>query len=129
MFLLNKKVEGKPTLDLFSEVPEVNGFIPQVIVNGFQFPFLLCDIDNVGDDLLSWDDPYNSYDFWNLIYDIPSVAQKKREERELTANDAYVGDHVIDTVQLSSRTIDQKIFSIVKDWGGKTSKKSEKTVD
>ncbi len=84
---------GDPVPDRFSDLHEVIGYVPQVYVNGYQFPFLLCDTDNLrGNDLLSWNDLDRSYDYWNLIYDVPEVAAMKRRERELETDDAYVAD-------------------------------------
>ena len=76
--------------DRFSEVKEIFGYVPQMKVNGFQYPFLLADIKSLNDkDLIGWDkesDP--SYDTQNLVNDIQP-----------------------DTV-----SIDESLFSIVKDW-------------
>lgn len=108
---------GKPTEKRFSDVPTICGFIPQVHVDGYQFPFLLCDIDSVHQDLMSWNDPYNTYDFWNLIYDIPAVAQVKRQKRELTTNDAYVDDDE-DALEedIPEKMKISKLVSVVGDW-------------
>ena len=75
-------------------------------MDGYQFPFLLCGTDDINTDLYSWDDPYNSYDYWNLIHDIPRIAQK---EKELDSDDA-------DFENEASYNLDT-LFSIVKDWG------------
>lgn len=121
LFCSGFEVNGEPSPERFSSIPEVSGYIPQVSVDGYQFPFLLCDIDYISNDLLSWDDPYNSYDFWNLIYDIPEVAERKRKERELTTNNAYVGNDGVKklTKMESVRTAaaqNAKLLSIVQDW-------------
>mmetsp|Transcript_8946 Transcript_8946/g.9816 ORF Transcript_8946/g.9816 Transcript_8946/m.9816 type:complete len:380 (-) Transcript_8946:176-1315(-) len=107
---------GEPTPDRFSDVPSINGYIPQVKVPGYQFPFLVCDIDTINEGLMGWKDPYNSYDFWNLIYDIPEVAEKKRQERILHADEAYVGDEGLAKDISQKIKYDGQIFSIVQDW-------------
>jgi len=90
LFLKISQVSGKPMDDRFSEVKEIFGYVPQMKVNGFQYPFLLADIKSLNDkDLIGWDkesDP--SYDTQNLVNDIQP-----------------------DTV-----SIDESLFSIVKDW-------------
>ena len=101
------KESGTPTEARFSSIPDISGYIPQVNVDGFQFPFLLCNTDDIRTDLFSWDDPYNSYDYWNLIYDIPQIAQ---ETKGFDTDDANGEDE-------TSYNLD-KLFSIVKDWGG-----------
>ena len=102
-----KKTRGTPTEARFSDVPEISGYIPQVIVSGYQFPFFLCDTDGISTDLFSWDDPYKSHDYWNLLKDIPQIAQKKIE---LDTDQADVEDEVSFEVDM--------LFSIVKDWKG-----------
>ena len=130
MFFFIKR--GDPVPHRFSDLPDVIGYIPQVYVNGYQFPFLLCDIDNIrGNDLLSWNDPERSYDYWNLIFDVPELAAMKRKEREIETDDAYVADSSSfsskptisfngqDEVEMEdSGGISEpaEIFSVVQDW-------------
>lgn len=85
-------------------------------MDGFEFPFLLCDVDEIGDDMLSWDDPYQSYDYWNLIYDIPEIAAKKRQARELTTNNSYVGNEGEGVEVVSEDIKYNKLFATIKDW-------------
>jgi len=60
----------------FSEVMEIYGYIPQVIIPGCSFPFLLCEKD-WGAELLSWNDESDeSFKKHNLIYD---VEESKRD--------------------------------------------------
>ena len=114
------KSTGEPAEKRFTDIPTIDGYIPQVLVGGYEFPFLLCDIDNIGKDLLGWDDPYKSYDFWNLIYDVPIVAKMKRETRSLTTDGAYVADNNegdSDGRGDASKKYDiSRIFSIVGDF-------------
>lgn len=55
----------------FSSNPEIFGYIPQVRVGGFPFPCLCCDIDSIDQSLIGWNDPTKSYDYYNLIFDVP----------------------------------------------------------
>ena len=118
-------MRGEPTKEKFSELNDVVGYIPQVNVPGYEFPFLLCDIDSIAPDLLGWRDPTNSYDFWNLIYDIPHVSERKRQQRELITNDSHVGDTDMNrsSFEISPKTAavfakqNARLFSIVQDWG------------
>jgi hypothetical protein len=116
--------KGAPVDGRFTDIPQISGYIPQVQVDGYQFPFLLCDIDEIGLDLLGWDDPYHSYDYWNLIFDIAEVAEKKRQERELTTDDAYVADSFEDQ-PMKSNLSNLLIFSTVKDWNTSAPKDGE----
>ena len=90
------KVSGEPMDDRFSEVGEIFGYVPQVRIDGFQYPFLLCNIADLHDkDIIGWDkqsDP--SYDSQNLVND----------------------------VQPGNIPIDESLFSIVKDWNVKKAK-------
>lgn len=62
----------------FSSIQEISGYIPQVKVGGFLFPFLATDVEGIDKDfLIGWKDPHGTYDDWNLIYDV-----KKRMETQ-----------------------------------------------
>ena len=76
--------------DRFSEVKEIFGYVPQMKVNGFQYPFLLCNIKGLCDkDLIGWDkETDTSYDSQNLVN--------------------YVQPDIV--------SVDESLFSIVKDW-------------
>jgi hypothetical protein len=56
---------------------ETFGYIPSLDVDGFHFPFLACDIDDIDVKLIEWKDPnhrgenaHRQYDAHNLIYDV-----------------------------------------------------------
>jgi len=55
----------------FTCVSEIYAYIPQVIDEYFQYPLLACDLDNIDDNLIYWEDGERSYDYWNMIYDVP----------------------------------------------------------
>ena len=57
----------------FSSNTEVFAYVPSVKVDGFPFPLLACNIDQVDQDLVWWKDLVNSGDFQSLIFDIVSV--------------------------------------------------------
>lgn len=80
---------------------------------GYPFPLLLCDVDNIDQELIGWSTPHGSYDQDNVIFDIPHVAALKNKVRRLDANDDFVSDHFDDDVV---KVDDSPIFSIVKDW-------------
>ena len=56
---------------------ETFAYIPSLEVDGFHFPFLACDIDDIDVRLIEWKDPnhkhddeHRQYDEHNLIYDV-----------------------------------------------------------
>lgn len=97
----------------FEDDNDIRGYVPQVEVVGYPFPLLLCDVDNIDQELIGWSTPHGSYDQDNVIFDIPHVAALKNKVRRLDANDDFVSDHFDDDVV---KVDDSPIFSIVKDW-------------
>jgi len=72
----------------FSDIPERVGYVPKVNIPGYNFPFLICNIDNIDESLVGWWDPKKSYDHNNMMFDVPTVAsavtinrEKKREPK------------------------------------------------
>ena len=65
----------------FSNIAELYAYVPQVNIGGFDYPFLLCDVDKIDHGYVGWNDPYNGYDHHNMIFDIPKVAQAKTISR------------------------------------------------
>ena len=66
-----------------SDVEKINGYVPQVRVPGYAFPLLMCDIDDIGVDLIGWEDhfnPQNAYDMNNMIFDVPRMRDFKRKQ-------------------------------------------------
>ena len=45
---------------------------------GHPFPFLICDIDDIDQGLIGWNDPTRSYDYYNLIFDIPHESLRRK---------------------------------------------------
>jgi len=68
LFCSSKKSKADASLIKFSENPEIYGYVPQVKIPGFAFPFLLCSLKDIDNDLVGWKDPDDtSYDSHNLI--------------------------------------------------------------
>jgi len=63
----------------FSCNMEIFGYVPQLKFGGHPFPYLCCDIDNIDQDLVGWNDASHSYDYYNLLFEIPhwSLGRKK----------------------------------------------------
>jgi len=92
---------------------------------------LACDVDGIDQNLIGWNDPSRSYDYHNLIFDVPWPGMK-RSKRILTntrntTSIAEQGDYeskvrkgVRQSEQFKDGTSDDSdgdfIFSIVKHW-------------
>lgn len=57
---------------------ETFGYVPQLAVSGFNFPLIICNVDDINVGLIGWRDPngqeeneHFNYDKHNLIYDVP----------------------------------------------------------
>lgn len=104
----------------FSDIPERMGYVPKVNIPGHNFPFLICDIDDIDENLVGWRDPEKSYDFNNLILDVPTVAHYVTIRRKRERGPKL---HVKDTLErveifLKEEVINDrpKLFSKVKEW-------------
>lgn len=66
----------------FSSNDDINLYIPQIRGWGLPFPLLACDIDHIDHSLIGWSDPIRTYDYWNVIYDIPwdGMPRQRMEE-------------------------------------------------
>lgn len=64
----------------FSSLTEKAAYVPQIKLIGRPFPYLACNIDHLDQDLIGWNDPARSYDYYNLIFDVPypGMPRKKR---------------------------------------------------
>lgn len=109
----------------FSHIDEIHAYIPQIKIEGYLFPFLLCDVDYINEDMIGWDDPDTHYDAYNLIYDIPRLAQQKSKERTLHRLGEFVSDENNDG-ELDDDGNNAPIFSIAKSWTPYENKKSSK---
>ena len=66
----------------FSEVEEKLGYaifayVPQISLPQFEYPLLACDISEIDQNLIGWEDSANGMNAHNLIYDIPGLADAK----------------------------------------------------
>jgi hypothetical protein len=80
----NYKSSGEVQNVDFSSLGESSAYVPQVKLIGKPFPYLACDIDQLDQNLVGWNDPARSYDFYNLIFDVPFSGMKRK--KRLTAN-------------------------------------------
>jgi hypothetical protein len=46
-------------------------------LTGQPFPYLVCDIDDIDQGLIGWNNPTHSYDFYNLIFDVPHKSLRR----------------------------------------------------
>eukprot|EP00591_Stephanopyxis_turris_P014023 CAMPEP_0195533256 /NCGR_PEP_ID=MMETSP0794_2-20130614/40124_1 /TAXON_ID=515487 /ORGANISM="Stephanopyxis turris, Strain CCMP 815" /LENGTH=273 /DNA_ID=CAMNT_0040665717 /DNA_START=565 /DNA_END=1386 /DNA_ORIENTATION=+ len=104
----------------FSCVPDISGYVPQLGVGFSAFPLLICDIDEIDSRLVGWKDKSKSYDFYNIIYDIPYEGMKRTRNKNVTNEEIkpYLGTQQIeiDNREASTRTDTKPMFSIVKHW-------------
>lgn len=85
---------GKDQKIDFSSVAEIFGYVPQIKIRGFPFPCLACDIDDIDQQLIGWNDPNSPYDDWNLIFDLPHEGMKRKKRiTENTRGKTYVNEH------------------------------------
>eukprot|EP00934_Nitzschia_sp_Nitz4_P003042 Nitzschia sp. Nitz4//scaffold174_size87051//32646//36062//NITZ4_005106-RA/size87051-snap-gene-0.111-mRNA-1//-1//CDS//3329538863//3032//frame0 len=61
----------------FSSNPEIFCYVPQIKLIGHPFPFLVCDIDDIDQGLIGWNNPAHSYDYHNLIFEIPHKSLRR----------------------------------------------------
>ena len=67
---------GKATDFRFSNVKEIFGYIPQMQVPGYLFPFVLCDVTSIDKQLIGWSAFDDSFDSYNLIFDVGDDRKK-----------------------------------------------------
>lgn len=128
LFFANNKMkemteEKKSELEKlrFCDIDEIKAYVPQITIDGYTFPFLLCDVDGIDEEMIGWsnpENPENNYDNHNIIFDIPKVAEKKNAMRELRS--------IASTTNPEDENDIAPLFSIVKSWEP-TEKKIEKT--
>ncbi len=52
---------------------EVQAYIPQIIENGFEYPLIACDIDEIEESLLGWNDHLYGFSRHNLTNDVKEI--------------------------------------------------------
>jgi len=110
-----KRPAGRPIPISFSDNDYIHGYIPQIREDGFSFPLLTCDIDDISKKFIGWNDRFHSYDFHNLIYDVPYQGMKR--SRRVKSNDSI--DYSLKHQPEPNRLI-TPIFSYVKHWANST---------
>eukprot|EP00588_Corethron_pennatum_P003274 CAMPEP_0194286204 /NCGR_PEP_ID=MMETSP0169-20130528/32030_1 /TAXON_ID=218684 /ORGANISM="Corethron pennatum, Strain L29A3" /LENGTH=913 /DNA_ID=CAMNT_0039032569 /DNA_START=103 /DNA_END=2841 /DNA_ORIENTATION=+ len=76
LFYTTYESDGKDQGLDFSEVKhlqEVQAYIPQMRVQGFEYPLIACNINNIDEDLLGWNDRFKGFDAHNLTNDASSI--------------------------------------------------------
>jgi hypothetical protein len=76
LFIKTYKPVGKTSNLRFDDSQELDGYVPSVSIPGYEYPFLLCDVDGLDEDLIGWKDPLLSYDFHNMIFDVPKKIRR-----------------------------------------------------
>eukprot|EP00978_Attheya_sp_CCMP212_P000391 scaffold788_cov56-Attheya_sp.AAC.4 len=90
---------GKPTRQPFSEVEEIFAYIPQVKLAGYAFPLIACDVSGIKEGLIGWKDQHNSYDFYNLMLDVPALAKVKTRDAFGDDDDKYEELPIFSTIK------------------------------
>ena len=111
----------------FSSNPEIFAYVPQIKLPSQPFPYLVCDIDDIDQGLIGWNNPAHSYDFYNLIYDVPhkslrrtvTIEDNTRGTATIAQHEAYQeieGENRATTgVEVTSRSAQLRpIYSIIK---------------
>lgn len=62
--------------------------MPQLKFGGHPFPYLCCDIDDIDQGLIGWNDASHSYDYYNLMFEIPHRSMRRTKRIEM--NTRYV---------------------------------------
>ena len=89
----------------FSKQDSIQGYIPQIMVSGYPFPILLCDVDGVHP-FVGWKNSRDpDYDMSNVLLDVEKVSLKI-DKRRSTSNDSLE----------KPTEDDDKVFSAVKFW-------------
>jgi len=66
----------------FHEVATIAGYVPQVKSKLFSYPLIVCDCDELGDELFDWADPDQDYGYYDMTKDADHVltGSNKRSE-------------------------------------------------
>eukprot|EP00527_Entomoneis_sp_CCMP2396_P005983 CAMPEP_0198140732 /NCGR_PEP_ID=MMETSP1443-20131203/3854_1 /TAXON_ID=186043 /ORGANISM="Entomoneis sp., Strain CCMP2396" /LENGTH=982 /DNA_ID=CAMNT_0043803251 /DNA_START=336 /DNA_END=3284 /DNA_ORIENTATION=- len=77
MFRNTYTAQGQNQLVDYSSNPEIFAYVPQITLPSFAFPLLACDVDDIYQNLIGWTDEDNSYDYYNLMFDVPYDGMKR----------------------------------------------------
>jgi len=119
LFFKTYKPDGKATKIQFDEVVNMKGYIPQVKIPGFAFPFLICDINDIDARLIGWKNPRESYEYHNMIFDVHNIMKTDREE--VVIEEVVSNGEDIEIVSSHNTTLKMDLgvsypFSLVKSW-------------
>ena len=87
----------------------------QQIRSGPHF-LLTCDIDDVDQSLIGWNEPDKSYDEYNLIFDQPYNLKRAKMIEKNTRSTMKVRDHPLFRASSTANTTAKPIYSVVKSW-------------
>lgn len=51
--------------------------MPQIALPQFEYPLIACDVSEIDQEFIGWEDTVHGMDAHNLIYDIPELAESK----------------------------------------------------
>eukprot|EP00529_Nitzschia_sp_RCC80_P003922 CAMPEP_0113487328 /NCGR_PEP_ID=MMETSP0014_2-20120614/25452_1 /TAXON_ID=2857 /ORGANISM="Nitzschia sp." /LENGTH=1050 /DNA_ID=CAMNT_0000381021 /DNA_START=457 /DNA_END=3609 /DNA_ORIENTATION=- /assembly_acc=CAM_ASM_000159 len=69
--------EGESQHIDFSSNDEIFAYVPQLKFGGHPFPYLCCDIDEIDQGLVGWNDAARSYDYYNLLFEVPDDSLRR----------------------------------------------------
>lgn len=84
LFVGTYKADGDSQHIDFSSNVEIFGYVPEIKRTAQTFPFLCCDTDDMNEDLIGWIDPTKSFDYHNLIFDVPHESLRRTKRCELS---------------------------------------------
>jgi hypothetical protein len=107
----------------FSSKQEIFAYVPQLKFPGHPFPLLCCDIDEIDQGLIGWNDRNNGYDYYNLMFEIPHPSM--RRTKRINMNTRFVAtiadvegyQDVTEEIEVETRGAIQRstpLYSIVK---------------
>eukprot|EP00587_Corethron_hystrix_P000893 CAMPEP_0113301106 /NCGR_PEP_ID=MMETSP0010_2-20120614/2474_1 /TAXON_ID=216773 ORGANISM="Corethron hystrix, Strain 308" /NCGR_SAMPLE_ID=MMETSP0010_2 /ASSEMBLY_ACC=CAM_ASM_000155 /LENGTH=1064 /DNA_ID=CAMNT_0000154675 /DNA_START=1736 /DNA_END=4930 /DNA_ORIENTATION=+ /assembly_acc=CAM_ASM_000155 len=82
------KACGEDMKKNFSNLDSKCVYIPQANSAYFSYPLLACDVRNIDEDLLEWNNPYHCYSYYNLTLDLKEMLGQKK------VNDKFILDSV-----------------------------------
>jgi len=103
----------------FTSDGTIPGYIPQIALGRIPFPLIFCNIDDIDQNLVGWNDPDRGYDANNIIYDVPhrGIHRVRRIEENTRMSVARVSQHQgYKTIESSESNLSRPIYSLVKQW-------------
>eukprot|EP00591_Stephanopyxis_turris_P011862 CAMPEP_0195512972 /NCGR_PEP_ID=MMETSP0794_2-20130614/4743_1 /TAXON_ID=515487 /ORGANISM="Stephanopyxis turris, Strain CCMP 815" /LENGTH=976 /DNA_ID=CAMNT_0040640871 /DNA_START=140 /DNA_END=3070 /DNA_ORIENTATION=+ len=98
------------TLELLGQ--EISLYVPQIRMPGFNYPLLMCSIDNINDEHVGWRDLDRGFDEHNLIFDVDEINPLDRKRGgEIGSNKETKEGDILPKVKVTN-----PVFSIVKEW-------------